>query len=188
MEAELGIELGRSDEEEEEEMAESQEPEVVPDKKDEKPVKEQKSNNNLSKKEMQELKKKELEDLDAMLAELGVDTKPVDTEDSINKQADGNSSKAAKRRAKKERKMANDSATDQDDAESERDHQAVNGDVGPAIDAEAVKARKAALKKKVNQKKTSAAAAAAAAVAGAKAKAKKTGPKDKSKFNEFPTR
>lgn len=101
-EDELGVELAVTDDDSEEEQVEQhvEEPQadVVPESKPKAPV-------TLSKKEKQELKKKELEDLDAMLAELGVETESADK--TAN---NGESSKAAKRRAKKERKAANGAA------------------------------------------------------------------------------
>lgn len=61
---------------------------------------------------------------------------------------------------------------------------------GPAIDAEAIKAKKAAAaaKKKAAAKKTASAAAAAAAAEAAKARAKAAKKQDKSRYNEMPTR
>jgi hypothetical protein len=172
-EDELGVELAVTDDDSEEEQVEQhvEEPQadVVPESKPKAPV-------TLSKKEKQELKKKELEDLDAMLAELGVETESADK--TAN---NGESSKAAKRRAKKERKAANGAAQGSD---STREQSGASSDAdvsGPAIDPDAIKAAKTALKKKAAPKKLSAAQAAAKAAA---AKGKKKS-KDTSKFNEL---
>lgn len=175
VEDELGIELAKTDDEEDDSSEEEEEQEVsevVVQQQEQKPAQKE----NLSKKERQELKKKELEDLDAMLAELGVDTKS-----SSDTAQQKESSKAAKRKAKKERKAANGThKSDEDEAHQQEPAESVTG---PAIDPDAVKAAKTALKKKAAPKKgMSAAQAAAKAVASKK---KKGGPKDPSKFNEF---
>lgn len=165
---ELGVELAESDEDDSDDESVEQNVEDV--KVDEVSDNKPKAPVNLSKKEKQELKKKELEDLDAMLAELGVDTQPTES-------TKVESSKAAKRRAKKERKAmdVSDSTQEQSAASSEADVS------GPAIDPDAVKAAKTALKKKAAPKKLSAAQAAAKAAAS---KSKKKS-KDTSKFNEL---
>ena len=174
VEDELGIELAASDSEDEEvEQQHVEEPavDVVPESKPKAPV-------TLSKKEKQELKKKELEDLDAMLAELGVDTQAT-TDKTASKEE---SSKAAKRRAKKERKAVNGTAQVSDNTQEQSAASSdADGASGPAIDPNAVKAAKTALKKKPAPKKVSAAQAAAKAAAS---KGKKKS-KDTSKFNEL---
>lgn len=187
IEAELGIELPKSDDEaEEEEEAPSSHPATSQDTGPApKPVVQ------LSKKQREEMKKKELEDLDAVLAEFGLEAPAGRTADGAPK---SNSAKAAKRKAKKERK-GDVPASDSPNSASINGHHAEEGDEElngdgrhPAIDPEAIKARKASLAKKkaAASKKGAAAAAAAAAAAEAKAKTKKS--KDKTKFNEMPTR
>lgn len=59
---------------------------------------------------------------------------------------------------------------------------------GAAVDAEAVKARKAALSKKKGGKSSASSAAAAKAAEAAKARAKAQKGKDKSHYNQMPTR
>lgn len=67
---------------------------------------------------------------------------------------------------------------------------AAGGAAAEAIDAEAIKAKKAALAKKkaAAAKKTASGAAAAAAAEAAKARAKAGKGKDKTRYNEMPTR
>lgn len=183
VEAELGIELARTDDEEESEAEEEPlEQGAKQDSIDKTKELKKESKPNLSKKEAQEMKKKELEDLDAMLAEFGVDTKQANGKEETATE----SSKAAKRRAKKERQAhANGTKSDDGKSQSSSDQQDSLEPTGPAIDPGALKSRKAAAKKK-NAKKGG--SAAAAAIAEAQAKARKNATKDKTKYNEFPTR
>lgn len=176
VEDELGVELAISDDDSEEESVEQNE--NVENQSSEKvhEISKPKATQNLSKKEKQELKKKELEDIDAMLAELGVNTKSTsETEPKTD------SSKAAKRRAKKERKAANGVSQTQNAQHQITSSSEEEDASAPAIDPDAIKAAKTAMKKKSAPKKLSAAQAAAKAAAS---KGKKKS-KDASKFNEL---
>lgn len=189
IEAELGIELSKSDEDDEDEE-EASEQEIEASHTSEP------TNNTAdgeqTRSKLHEDKAKaaphEEEDLDAILAELGIEHQTKTSDDSSRAEV---SAKAAKRKAKKSRqaKTGKDSAS----AEvSEDTTNMQNGSVpheessSTAIDPEKVKAAKAALaKKKSGSKKSAAAAAAAAAAAEAKSK-KKASSRDKTKFNEMP--
>jgi hypothetical protein len=215
IEAELGIEVARSDDDEDDDDSEDdQNPsdddnesqdgenskEISSDSIDQQKqavdTQAAKAVLQLSKKEK---KKKELEDLDAVLAELGLDAPPASTNGDAEGGAD--SSKAAKRRQKKKQheasvasvsapettlangKLKSPSPASSDDSNTE------NQDATQGLSAEAIKARKAALAKRMASSKTkSASASAAAAAAAAAAKAKKAAGKDKSRYNEMPTR
>lgn len=147
----------------------------------------------LSKKQREELKRRELEDLDAMLAEFGLESKGSSEHASGGGASSKTSSKAAKRKAKKEKHQESGSVNaspDQSEGLGIENTNGGNGEVsGPAMDADAIKAAKIAIaKKKAAASKKSAAAAAAAAAAAEAKKAKKAAGKDKSKFNEMPTR
>lgn len=184
IEAELGIELPRSDDEDEDEESEEEEEELPGAAEEATAAAKPAAPVQLSKKEKEELKKKELQDLDAVLAELGLEAAPKD--DSAAAVPSG---KAAKRKAKK--KTGGEALATA--ATPEPEPEATNGTSeetlsGPAVDPDAIKAAKAALAKKKGSSKKLSAAAEAAAAAAAKAKAKKAAGKDKSKYNEMPTR
>lgn len=154
----------------------------------------------LSKKEQ---KKKELEDLDAVLAELGLDAPPTgftngDAAASTVSEGGTDSSKAAKRRQKKKQQEVSvaSATTANGNCElnsasppaSSDDSNTENQDATQEMSAEAIKARKSALAKKMSGSKNKPASASAAAAAAAAAKAKKAAGKDKSRYNEMPTR
>ena len=215
IEAELGIELPPSSDDEEledesgDEMNEVEGDMHAPASDLESTERAQNKNNNsttngqqLSKKQREELKKKELEQLDEVLAELGI--APESKESADDKLIA--SSKAAKRKARKARQQETNMGSHHLEIKSEGSGQSTepeqpaiglttstNGtesaQSGPAVDFEAVKAAKLAIarKKSSGNKKAGAAAAAAAAAAEAR-KTKKVNNKDKSKYNEMPTR
>lgn len=202
LEEEFGVELGGDDhhehtEDKEHESAEKADvPAPLPKRRSvPAPVERQ-----LSKKE---LKKKEMEELDAVLAELGID--------SGGKEEDGGGgieTKGSKKKKKKEKAKAgeasppkingvddkeggeddappktanNENQSAPDPAPEEEEESGVEGDI--AIDA--LKAKM--LMKKKSSKKGGSASSLAAAEAKARAK-KKGSKKDKSKFNQAPTR
>jgi len=161
------------------------------------------NNQQLSKKQREELKKKELEQLDEVLAELGIAPESKESADDKLLIA---SSKAAKRKARKARQQETNMGNHHLEIKSEGSGQSTESEQpaiglttstngtesahsGPAVVFEAVKAAKLAIarKKSSGNKKAGAAAAAAAAAAEAR-KTKKVNNKDKSKYNEMPTR
>ena len=184
IEAELGIELPRSDDEHDEDSEEEEEEPSSDRPADTAAAPKPTIQAQLSKKEREELKKKELDDLDAVLSELGLETAVKD--DAAETAPSG---KAAKRKAKKKAGGSGEApaATPEPAAES-TNGTSEDAPVGPALDADAIKAAKAALLKKKASSKKSSPAAEAAAAAAAKAKAKKAAGKDKTRFNEMPTR
>lgn len=208
LEEEFGVELGGDDahehheaeKEKEEEEEEDDEDEEAEDKAEDQlpslpkrrsvpaPVERQ-----LSKKE---LKKKEMDELDAVLAELGIDSgaKDEDAEGSKTSKKKKKKARAADGAAPKPGDEEASSKNGQSDptpkaedplasqAEEEEEESGLDGDV--SIDA--VKA-KMLLRKKSSKKVSTGAAALAAAEAKARAK-KKGSKKDKSKFNQAPSR
>ena len=152
------------EEEEEEEEAAKPVPAEVPKAKAAEPERK------LSKKE---LKKKELEDLDAVFAELGVEVQ----QDSNGSAPAGESKAAMKRRKKAEREAAEAAAAAPPAPEAKAEE--ADDDSGPIDPAEA---KKRLMAKMAGKKKTSTGGAAAAA-AEAKARAAKAKKKGQSKAN-----
>jgi len=144
-----------------------------------------------------EIKKKEMEELDAMLAELG-----IAPDDSGKKEVNGESS-GLKRKKSRRKNLSIDAGPAENKAEplnplntnddsqpsATQEEQEESTQEEGVLDPEVAKPLKPRLSsKKKSQKKLAGSAAAVAAAAEARARSKKKGKKDTSHYNQAPTR